>query len=109
MKYTVLDTKAISVGFDDRATAEATREQLSIDNPDADWKIYLAATPLEDSALEALYALASMLLTESKVNPIATCLQITKLDGTIEDRSLVRIMNDARVNIDKIYELEGFN
>lgn len=101
MRYTVLDTSSLSVQHADRAMAESSRDQLAIDNPDADWKVYVAVAPMDDSKLEALYALASMLLTESKLNPIRTGLQISKLDGTIEERSLLSVMHQAREQLDQ--------
>lgn len=100
--YIIVDCNNINAERKDRAGAEALLAQLKIDNVDADWQIYAQLQEISTNDLEALYALAALLLEPSKVDPFKTALSIAQMDGTMKEVSLASIMANARANLDLI-------
>lgn len=102
MNYIIVDPNNISAERSNRADAELLQTQLKTDNPSIDWQLYAQVQEISTNDLEALYALAALLLEPSKVDPFKTALAIAQMDGTIKEVSLASIMHNARANLDSI-------
>jgi hypothetical protein len=99
--YVVLDTKQLPTQLTSRFHAENLKAQLVIDNPEADWAIFVQACPMDANVLENLYALAALLLESSKLNPFKAELAIAGIDGQITNHSILSIMNTSRLFLDQ--------
>ena len=101
--YAVIDTSTIPT-TETREQGEQLLASLQRDNPEAKWALTVAVVQPERSPLgelEQLYALASLLLDASKVNPFGIELQIPQLDGSMRTVTAVGIMNGARNWLDQ--------
>lgn len=102
--YAVIDTSSIPT-TETREQGEQLLVSLQRDNPDAKWALAVTVVQPERSPLgelEQLYALTSLLLEASKVNPFGIQLEIPQLDGSIRTVTAVGIMRGAREWLDQV-------
>lgn len=103
MAYTIIDKNALKIQLAPRPKALEILSALQENNPDGDFvMVHEVNEDITSDALEELYALASMLLQESGINPFHLNLTITEMDGTKKEISAVNIMNNAREFMDGI-------
>lgn len=103
--YTIVDGNAVH-NILHRVWAEKELAERRASAPEGDWKLVVEVKPSGDNALERLYALAAVLINESKVNPLAMQLSVGDVGGsdTGKQYSAVEVMNMAREVIDGMGE-----
>lgn len=110
MKAILVSNELKTLLADNVEQAYTMHERLVQDEPDAGWTVMVppvsvSETPMyaQYDALEHLYALAAILLQQSKLNPFALALSVAQLDGTHKDITAVTIMRQGRELIDNLH------
>lgn len=101
--YAVIDLTQVPV-CKTRSEGERFLEALRLYNTQAKWQLVVGieSAPLDD--LERLYALTTMLLEASGLNPLSIGLEEAKLDGTTVTYSAVSAMHRARLWLDQVQD-----
>jgi hypothetical protein len=101
--YAVIDLSQIPV-CKSRGEAERFLQALRVYNTEAKWQLVVGIESAPLDALERLYALATMLMEASGMNPLTIGIAEAKLDGTEEQFSAVTVLHESRLWLDQVQD-----